>query len=148
MIANEKSLLEELRIRKRNIDFAQEIIDRETIKYYESIKRSQEYVLQEKKKLEKVKEDILFVNLQTLINEIAKEWNANPDSLRVELKIGAKAEGKETKKSMAKLFSGKKGLTMTLQVVYRKHFFSASNPLILIVCPFPSNSINSTSIGT
>lgn len=78
-----KSLLEELRMRKEAVRKAESFIQEENKKYRKKVAKSEAFVERENREIETLKNSFVSVELEKLVEEVAKEWGTSVDDLEV-----------------------------------------------------------------
>lgn len=81
------SLLDELRMRKQAIKDARQVVCVETIKYKSKIKKYEDLIERERGEVRVLGDKPINVSLETLVEEIAKEWKTGVENLDVRVKF-------------------------------------------------------------
>ncbi|MBQ9795346.1 MAG: hypothetical protein IJW36_00090 [Clostridia bacterium] len=80
-----KSLLEELIMRKQAVKDAEQFITEENRKFREKVAKSEAFIEREKREIEALRGSFVSVELEKLVEQVAKEWGTTVDNLEVVL---------------------------------------------------------------
>lgn len=128
----QKSIIEELIEKKSVIAREKSAILREMIQHKGSMRKHGEVIQQKKEEIKQMLHDSIFVNVETIVKNIAKIWNAKVEDLDVNVEFPTtEIIGKATKKEMASIFGARTDRSIRILVEFLGQWIVFSSVLDL-----------------